>query len=301
MNSSSIVAGKIYFAAFSTVLFGLGLGEVIVSSMAISSSSGYYVGGVYSGILCIVAALFGFLLSSRKHLIYFIAASSVAFIASIISSALIGNYYGFMKNLEACSSYSSTYSYSCGVDSALQCYGSSAYYANAAACEVSYVLDYGSESNQCSCVTSTSNTECYSYTNMQSCENFITKTSEELYSAYIISILNTLLLILMLLLSAVSWFFPLKIATKDEIEFINNSNNNDIVVSIVAPNAQPQYSVESGNNSNSNNFATKNSISDNNTAYVVNPTHRPNNNINNDVNNNNISNNTFATAKAVAS
>ena len=183
----------------------------------ITDSSGYYIGGVYVGIVAMLAASRGFSMQLRSHLVLYFVLIIMSIVVAIVGTAIQAGAYNFVSSLEACSSYSSTLSTSCSAVAAYYtCTGNSDYYTYAEACEITYVIDNGTEDNQCSCVTNDDTNTCYSYTNINDCNKLLTSLPKALQTSYAFDVICLLLSVFLLIVACLSFWAPSMIESGEE-------------------------------------------------------------------------------------
>jgi hypothetical protein len=171
-----------FFLTFSIFLLLAGIGETVTSAFAIYYSGGTFIGGIYVGVIAMLTALRGFSLSKDEWYFMDLFLLLVAFTTSMVAIYLVTKGYEEVKDLKACSVYTSTLSNSCASATAANfaCYGDSDYFLDAKKCAMSYYDAHGADAKECSCVVSDSN-DCYSYVNIESCrrlEHYLPLTME---------------------------------------------------------------------------------------------------------------------------
>ncbi len=235
-TNSEPAVGKRYFFAGSIFLLAAGIAELIAGAIVISDSSGYYIGGVYVGIIAIITASRGLAVYTRSHLIAFGALLVCTIIVAIIGTAIQASNYNFVSTLEACSSHSSTQSQSCSIVYAYYtCTGNSDYYTEAEACAATYYVDNGATNNQCSCVTSDDAGTCYSYTNISDCSKLVTVLSSALQASYAFDLICLFISLIILIFVIVAYSRPslLQSSAEREAAAQANAHNSTPAITIV--------------------------------------------------------------------
>lgn len=170
------ISGKFYFRISGVILAAAGIAVVIAGALATHYSGGYYLGGVYSGVLTV------FFASSLLQLDVYRSFWSLAgwtlcnLIICIVALGISSANQEFLNSLEACATYSSSLTTSCGsIPAYAECSGNDDYFAEAQLCEANYVADNDGtiEDNQCSCVTNDDSDTCYNYYHILSCSDFL--------------------------------------------------------------------------------------------------------------------------------
>lgn len=230
--------GSKYFLVGSVLIFILGIAELIAGAVVIADSSGYYIGGVYVGIMAMLSAPRGMRLASRSSVGIYSILLVLLIIVCIIGAALQAGSYNFLKNLAACSSYSSSLQTSCGKSAYYTCTGDSDYYLYAYSCEVTYVYSDGIEDDQCSCINSDDLSTCYSYTNIKDCGKLIRDTPGALQAAYALSIVCLLISAFLFVLSLLAYYTPERLGGK-KWEDVPAIDTNNVVVVVPATTISP--------------------------------------------------------------
>lgn len=205
-DNEVVLCVKPFFLLLSSGLFACGIGELVSSIVVISDSGGYYIGGIYVGAIAIAAGLTGFRISHKKSLFGCIVLFTISLIASIVSSALQASMISYVEDIEACSSYdSSSTSTTCNaIGSYYRCYGNDDYFGYAQTCEASYVYNYGTGDQSCSCIQQDSST-CYTFTNVPSCERFTNDLPSALRASYSFAIIVVILSAALIVISVFSY------------------------------------------------------------------------------------------------
>jgi hypothetical protein len=204
-----IIPGKTVFTVGSVFLLVAGIAELISGAIVISDSSGYYIGGVYVGIIAITTACRGLYLTSTSNFQIYLVLLVCSLIVAIVGTAIQANDYNFVSTLEACSSYSSSQSTSCSaVPASYTCTGNNDYYYAAELCEISYTYDNGGQTNQCSCVTNQDDATCYSYTNISDCSKLLNNLPSALQTSYAFDVICLLLSVFLLIFGIITYARP---------------------------------------------------------------------------------------------
>lgn len=234
----SVVAGKSYLYAGSAILLGAGIAEVISGAVVIADSSGYYIGGVYVGIVAIITASRGFVLYQRSNLIAFAILLICTIIVSIVGTAIQASNYNFVSSLEACSSYSGTATTSCtSFPDTYTCTGNSDYFMYAYACEKTYTKDNGITDNQCSCVTNSDDGTCYSYTSIDDCHKLISVLPSALQTSYAFDLICLFTALILLAITIISFYKPRWIQSTSERRAAEEANPTLISPTVVTTSA----------------------------------------------------------------
>lgn len=215
------IAGRKWLSLVGWIMLLFGFCEVVASLIVLSDTSGYFIGGWYLGVLCTLAGGRAVRLRGIRSVKWLYVLSFCAFIASLIGTALQLENYLFLRTLKACSSYDSGVANTCSHNASLTgytCTGDSNYFLAAEACEVNYVEDGSDTSDECSCVTSGSNSDCYDYSYISSCHAMITKAPSALRACVVLAAFCTIFACILLTLTTQSLYYPASLATREEIE-----------------------------------------------------------------------------------
>jgi hypothetical protein len=205
------------FQLGSVFLIILAIAQVIAGAICIQESSAYYIGGVYVGFFAFVAASCGLCLRSRSAIMIFNVFLGICVLVAIIGSAVQGASLSFVNSIEACSTYqNSDLSDACGVTSstAYTCAGNSDYYTYAYACQVSYVIGNTDYTNQCSCVTNTDDGTCYSYSNINDCNQLLTGVPKSLAACLAFAIITLIVSLIILILGCMAYNCPTSLGSE---------------------------------------------------------------------------------------
>lgn len=184
-----------------------GIAELIVSGIAISSSSAFGAAW-YTGLACIFSGVQGIRLGpkneiSRRFVKWIFAASLFSAVFSIFGSALDGNNYFIFKNLKTCATESSIRIPSCyngTLAPFYECYGDPSYNDAAVKCQQE------SNSGTCSCVSSSSSSDCdKSLDGFPTCLFIITDYVKLLHGSFILCLLCLLSSGILLLFCSYLW------------------------------------------------------------------------------------------------
>lgn len=215
------VPGKLYLSFACFVLGVFGVFEIIEGSIIITESNGIFAGGWYLGVLCLLAGVRGFYLTTSRSVLWVMLWVFIAWIAAIICSTMLYSEYYEVKDLKACAEYDGTISFSCGITSNYTCYGNANYFTDAINCEQSYVDShtddyYLLQNQQCDCTKS--NAVCQSFENIVNCNNLLSFLPTALFDSLIISILCFILSALIIVLCCVILYLPTVFITREELE-----------------------------------------------------------------------------------
>lgn len=171
----------------------------------------------------------------------------IAFVASIIGSAIEGVYYTFLKSLKACASYANEITTSCNVSSNYNCYGDEDYYNEALICAVG-----DTNTNDCICVnqdfSSADDDTCYTISNIGNCDNLLDSLPNQLQASYAACILCIITCIALLCLISSAKYHPTYFVSQEEID---RNNLIDGIYSIETPVQTQAYVVGTNNNNQS--------------------------------------------------
>jgi hypothetical protein len=141
----------------------------------------------------------------------------ICVLVAIIGSAVQGASLSFVNSIEACSTYqNSDLSDPCGVTSstAYTCAGNSDYYTYAYACEVSYVIGNTDYTNQCSCVTNSDDNTCYSYSNINDCNQLLTGIPKSLAACLAFAIITLIVSLIIFILGCMAYNCPTSLGSE---------------------------------------------------------------------------------------
>lgn len=169
----------------------LGLAEFVVSCKILASSSGYYIGGLYSALASMCIGTFRIRTyggdrnrpyNTDKRLQWLSVAAVACFVVNLIAAAIQGGQYAFMKKLQTCVDADGCYG---------QCTSGNVYYGLAVLCLAS------NADSQCSCVADgdtddDSQDGCYNFNDMRSCKDFYYHTPSQLNASYALAIVATI-------------------------------------------------------------------------------------------------------------
>lgn len=188
------VAGASSIYALNVLLIVVGFCELVSSSIVIHNTSGYYIGGLYLGIIAMLSGSRGLLLKEgRASLVGVLICSLITFIVAIVAASLQASAYNFLITLEACATPADSATTECNTLTPVyyECDGDSSAYLAAYGC--ARANDDGS-SNQCSCVTTSSTSAtCYTYSQFNNCGDLLDSVPRELQVSYAFSVLCLLL------------------------------------------------------------------------------------------------------------
>jgi hypothetical protein len=210
--TSAPVAGGVLIYAASVALFLAGFAELISGAIVINTSGGYYVGGVYVGIIAMITGIRGCLLKhGSASLTGVLIFSVITGIIAIVGSTLQANYYNFLITLEACATPSSTATTDCNTNTPVYytCDGDSSAYGAAYVCAKDYSLSNGNSGDQCTCVTTSSLTAtCYTYTQFDDCNDLLSIVPHQLQVSYAFAVICVLLCGVIIVLATISLMKP---------------------------------------------------------------------------------------------
>jgi hypothetical protein len=231
------ISGKRYFRFLAIIMLASSVAVVIAGGLATHNSAGYYLGGVYSGVLSILMGCSLLQMDVFKSFWLLMFWTTSNFIVCIVALAISSENSAFLNTLEACASYTAAGSTPCSSSSSsvsVECTGDSSYFDEAYNCELSYAVDNDLviEEDQCSCVTNENN-DCYSYTRISSCVDFLDLTPGQVAAAVafltILMIANLLVIVLVL----VNRCKPTLIRSQAEQEEFDALNRGPAAVALV--------------------------------------------------------------------
>lgn len=133
------VSGKPYFHVSGAVIGAAGVAVIIAGGLAAHNSGGYYIGGIYSGILSVFFAYSVLQVDVYKSFLSLFLWTAVNLIVCVVALALSSADQAFVNTLEACGYYSDSATANCGLY--VSCTGNSDYYSQAYACELTYASE----------------------------------------------------------------------------------------------------------------------------------------------------------------
>eukprot|EP01039_Chlorochromonas_danica_P011633 gene11633-13045_t len=191
------ICGKRFFRVFGVATMACGVAITVAGGMAAHNSSGYYLGGLYSGIASIIYSTTLFQVDTVYRGFWsMLIFALVNFIICVVALGISGSDLDFLNSLEACGSYGSSFVTTCSaIPTYVDCSGNSDYFTEAYSCELSYANDNDGtvDDNQCGCVTSDDDDTCYNYYHMRSCSSLLDDVPPEVSAA--VTFLSILLVV----------------------------------------------------------------------------------------------------------
>lgn len=172
----------------------IGVAELIASCTVINSSSGYFIGGIYSAFATLCIGTFASRFNRRgalndyrsdsmeTGLRWLSVAAVCCFIVNLVAAVVQGVDYKFVNNLETCVDSDGCYG---------ECDQGNIYYKLATDC-------YAANSDSsCSCIEYGDTDDdglngCYNYDNMKSCKNFYKHTADQIHISMSFTIVATI-------------------------------------------------------------------------------------------------------------
>lgn len=203
------ICGKRFFRVCGAATLASGIAITVAGGLAAHHSSGYYLGGLYSGIVSIIYATTLFQVDTVYRGFWSMLIFALSnFIICVVALGISGSDLDFLNTLEACGSYGDSLVTTCSViPSYVDCSGNSDYFTAAYACEVNYAQDNDGtvDDNQCGCVTSSNDdddgTTCYNYYHMRSCSSLLDDVPPEVSAA--VTFLSILLVVSLITIALV--------------------------------------------------------------------------------------------------
>ncbi len=247
--------GKVYIRWTGYFILAISIALIIASAVTIQSSSGYYIGGIYVGIIAFITACTIIPTSGINNLAsvgWVVIYSGLDLLVCFIGVAVVSANFDLVESFEACANYSSTLTDSCNVSGFVHCYGDSDYYAGARSCELNYIADNSQDlsENYCTCVSSNftgdddNSGTCYNYDHMRSCDNFLNDTANNLATCISLMVILLFALLTLFTLSYLSRYHPERVKTRqEEIEEREQNPNRALLSAQYVTSATPAVTV----------------------------------------------------------